>query len=84
MVALEAKYHTKQVLGGLAYIIEHKKPRLYKRCKDTNVMEVMSRIVFTELLATLKKLCHHDVEGVVIFKLSDLVPLYTTHVNGAT
>ena len=40
-------------------------------------MEVISRIVFVELVLYIEEVHHHDVERAAVFKLSDLAQLYT-------
>ena len=41
-------------------------------------MEIISRIVFAELVLYITEVRHHDVKRAAIFKLSDLAQLYTT------
>ena len=44
-------------------------------------MEVISRIVFVELVLYIKEVRHHDVERAALFKLSDMVQLYATQME---
>ena len=47
------------------------------RCEGTVEMEVISRIVFAELVMYIEEVHYHDVERAEVFKLSDLAKLYT-------
>ena len=63
MVASEAKYHTKCLLGFDDRAQEAKA----NRCKGTNEMEIISRIVFVELV-----LCYKNYAIVCTFKWKPL------------
>ena len=73
MVALQAKHHTKCLVD----LHNQAQKAKANRCKGTNEMEIILRIVFVELVLCIKEVCHHDVERAAVFKLRDLAQLYT-------
>ena len=77
MVALEAKYHIKCLVS------------LYNRAQKTKVegyrdadeKEALSGIAFAELVMYIEEMCQLDEETAPVFKLSDLLQLYTTRLE---
>ena len=74
MVALDAEYHTKCLVD----LFNQARKAKANGCKDIDEMEMISRIVFVELVLYTDEVHHHDVERAAVFKLSDLAQLYTT------
>ena len=63
MVALEAKYHTKCLID----FYNRARKANANRCKGIDEMEVISKIVFVELVLYIEEVGHHDVERAAVF-----------------
>ena len=62
MVALKAKYYTKCLVD----LYNRAQKAKVNRCKGTDEMEVISRIVFAELVLYIEEVRHHDVERAAV------------------
>ena len=74
MVALEAKYHAKYVVG----LYNRARKAKAKGLKTTSEEEVMSRIAFAELVMYIVETRYSDDDKAPVFKLSDLAQLYVS------
>ena len=77
MVALEAKYHTKCLVGLYNRARKAKSQRLNGACEE----EVASRIAFAELVMYIEEIHNSDEQQAPVFKLSDLAQLYVSRME---
>ena len=77
MVALEAKYHTKCLVGLYNRARKAKSKRLNGVCEE----EVASRIAFAELVMYIEEIRNSDEQQAPVFKLSDLAQLYVSRME---
>ena len=78
MVALEAKYHTRYLVD---LYNRAQKARKANRSKGTDEREMLSRIVFAELVLYIEEVRQHDEGRAPVFKLNDLAQLYMTRLE---
>lgn len=79
MVALDAKYHAKCLVG----LYNRARKAKAKGHKSTGEKEVMSRLAFAELVMYIEETRYLDEDKAPVFKLSDLAQLYACVTDGA-
>ena len=77
MVALEAKYRTKCLVG----LYDRARKAKSKRLNGVYEEEVASRIAFAELGMYIEEIRNSDEQQAPVFKLSDLAQLYVSRME---
>ena len=78
MVALEAKYHTKCLVG---LYNRARRAKAKSGLKSTGEEDIMSRIAFAELVMYIEETRYSDEDQAPVFKLSDLAQLYVSRME---
>ena len=78
MVSLEAKYHTKCLVG---LYNRARRAKAKSGLKSTGEEDIMSRIAFAELVMYIEETRYSDEDQAPVFKLSDLAQLYVSRME---